>query len=191
MKRILTLISIIFTAASCDLASVAGIIDPSAPLEMDSIVEATFSITLNGQTYKVEGKEIRVSDLNGSASFSAYTNGNGEAKMTLPAGIYEASVSFQIKENNTTMLVNGLKPSFEITTKGQNNVPIEVVLSRQSPLLIKEIYNGGCQKDDGSGSWDNDTYFILYNNSAEGVPPACENRKNAMARKKNNRIRFL
>jgi hypothetical protein len=169
MKRILTLISIILTAASCDLASVAGIIDPSAPLEMDSIVEATFSITLNGQTFKAEGKEIRVSDLNGSASFSAYTNGNGEAKMTLPAGIYEASVSFQIKENNTTILVNGLKPSFEITTKGQNNIQIEVVLSRQSPLLIKEIYNGGCQKDDGSGSWDNDTYFILYNNSAEDV----------------------
>lgn len=169
MKRIFTLISIILTAASCDLASVAGILDPSAPLDMESIVEATFSITLNGQAYKVEGKEILVSDLNGSAGFSAYTDANGIARMNLPAGLYEATVSFQIKENNSTLLVNGLVPSFELTKKGSNNIQIEVVLSRQTSLLIKEIYNGGCQKDDGSGSWENDTYIILYNNSAEDV----------------------
>lgn len=169
MRRFFTIISIMLSIVSCDLFSVAGIIDPDAPLNMESIVEATFTICLNGQPYASEGKVVKVRDLNGSAIFEAVTDKNGKATMTLTAGIYEASASFQIKDNNATLLMNGLKSSIEISTYGSNDIEIDLVSSRQSPLVIKEIYNGGCQKDDGSGSWDYDSYVILYNNSAQDV----------------------
>ena len=31
-------------------------------------------------------------------------------------------------------------------------------------IIIKEVYCGGCQKDDGSGAFQNDKCVILYNN---------------------------
>jgi hypothetical protein len=36
-------------------------------------------------------------------------------------------------------------------------------------LVIKELYVGGCQRNDGSGSFANDKYVILYNNSDQAA----------------------
>jgi len=41
--------------------------------------------------------------------------------------------------------------------------------SNADQLLIKEIYNGGCQKDDGSGNFHFDKCVIIYNNSPRQV----------------------
>lgn len=36
-------------------------------------------------------------------------------------------------------------------------------------LIIKELYNGGCPKDDGSGYFQQDKGFILYNNCSQKI----------------------
>lgn len=44
-------------------------------------------------------------------------------------------------------------------------VDLNLVASRAGQILIKEIYSGGCQKDDGSGAYQFDKYMIICNNS--------------------------
>jgi hypothetical protein len=46
---------------------------------------------------------------------------------------------------------------------------VKTVYNAIGRVVIKEIYNGGCQKDDGSGSFSFDKYVVLYNNSPEAV----------------------
>lgn len=43
------------------------------------------------------------------------------------------------------------------------------VYRSSSRLVIKELYNGGCPKDEGTGAFSFDKYLILYNNSTEPV----------------------
>lgn len=44
---------------------------------------------------------------------------------------------------------------------------IKLEMSSGGSVLIKELYVGGCPKDDGSGTFAMDQYVVLYNNSSE------------------------
>ena len=49
-------------------------------------------------------------------------------------------------------------------------LPVTVTaMQTANPILIKELYVGGCQKNDGSGKFAKDKCIILYNNSSEPV----------------------
>ena len=157
MKRIL----IVFAAALMTLAC-----DPATKSD---VADITISLEMNGSAYAHADKKITVQDLTSSAIFEATTGADGKALFKLLPGVYEASVSFQIQENGRTVLVNAIRSDITVAAGDKKNYTLKLVQSEKSAIVIKELYNGGCQTDDGSQSIDHDCYIILYNNSDKPV----------------------
>lgn len=127
------------------------------------------------------GVEVRLSEAIESAtvemtnnigkSFDAVTDADGVAHFQLPAGIYSVSASKVTDDDYFRRVCNGSLSDIAI---GKANtdiaLPVEVkVMQTSNPILIKEIYCGGCQKNDGSGKFNKDKCIIIYNNSSETV----------------------
>ena len=110
----------------------------------------------------VEGVEVKMTNSIGS-TFEASTNVGGVARLTLPAGIYNVSASKVTDDEYFRHVCNGALSDVAI---GSTNTTIALSVSITSmqtanPILIKELYNGGCQKDDGSGKFAIDKCIIL------------------------------
>ena len=114
--------------------------------------------TQAGVTVKFENTATNI-------TYEAQTNGEGVAQFEVTAGAYNASASESRVEGTTQYIFNGLVTNRIVSA----DLDIDLVLqeSTVSQLVIKELYNGGCQRDDGSGAFNNDSYVILYNNSSE------------------------
>lgn len=104
-------------------------------------------------------------------SFSATTDAEGTARLTLPAGIYSASASKVTDDGYFRHVCNGSLADIAIGADSHViTLPVSITaMQTANPVLIKEIYNGGCQKDDGSGKFAIDKCIIIYNNSSEPV----------------------
>lgn len=100
-------------------------------------------------------------------TYDAVTDAYGACEFKVPNGIYEASASEQRALNGNIYVLNGVKSGITVTEEWTDGtvVTIELTESKTGQLIIKELYNGGCQKDDGSGFYQYDKYVILYNNS--------------------------
>ena len=104
----------------------------------------------------------------------AKTNVDGVAEFTVVAGIYEsASSELRVLLDDVSVL-NGIKSNITISDgwKDGDTVRMPLTASKTSKLVIKELYVGGCQKDDLSGAFQRDPYMILYNNSNADVSVA-------------------
>ncbi|WP_297089607.1 DUF4876 domain-containing protein [uncultured Draconibacterium sp.] len=103
-------------------------------------------------------------------AYTDSTDADGIATFEVPFGIYDAAVSEMRTLSATSYIFTGNK-SLSVTESDKNSVVtnIELSVSQTSAIIIKELYNGGCQKDDGSGSFNRGQYTILYNNSASSV----------------------
>ncbi len=97
----------------------------------------------------------------------AQTDANGVANFTLTEGIYEASVTEERVTGPTAITLNAVKSNISITSAwtGASPIELELTASISGQIVIKELYIGGCQTNDGSGSFARDQYVILYNNS--------------------------
>ncbi|MEG0949414.1 MAG: DUF4876 domain-containing protein [Bacteroidales bacterium] len=100
-------------------------------------------------------------------SYKSATDATGKATFSLPVGIYEVAATDKRSASGKSVVFSGAKSNQAIAAA--NNTPIELTMieSVRSQIVIKELYNGGCQKDDGSGSYHFDKYVVLYNNSEE------------------------
>ena len=88
--------------------------------------------------------------------------------MPVVAGLYEFSATETRAMDATAFSFNGFKQQVAITHDYEKEpfiVDISMVGSEAKQVIIKELYSGGCQKDDGSGHFQNDKYVVLYNNS--------------------------
>ncbi|MCM1078904.1 MAG: DUF4876 domain-containing protein [Bacteroidales bacterium] len=106
-----------------------------------------------------------------TTSFTAVTDESGTAWLTLPAGIYSANVSKVTEDGYFRNVYNG-SVSDIVVGHGNTDITIPVTMTSMqtaNPLVIKELYVGGCQKDDGSGIFAIDKCVIIYNNSAAEV----------------------
>ena len=114
------------------------------------VAEVTFTSTL-GNSYTTEVEE------------------SGSGVIVLSPGIYSAAVSKTSDDGYNRTVFNGSVS--DIVVSGPNveiTIPIvKATVNLSNPILIKEIYVGGCQKDDGSGRFSYDKSVILYNNSSE------------------------
>ena len=104
-------------------------------------------------------------------TFTALTDGSGVARFSLPAGIYSANASKVTDDGYFRKVCNGSLADITIgATLTRVALPVTMTsMQTTNPILIKEIYNGGCQKDDGSGKFAIDKCIIIYNNSSEAV----------------------
>lgn len=157
MKRILIIFAAALIAASCE------------PTTKSEVADVTIVLKMDGNAYAYADQAVTIIDLNSSASFEAMTDTQGKAHFKLLPGIFEASVSFQIQESGKTILVNGLKSNITVAAGETTSITLDLIKSQKSAIVIKELYQGGCKADDGSKRVDNDSYVILYNNTAEPV----------------------
>ena len=129
------------------------------------------TITLSAQddaSYSFEHSPVELRGIGRDVVFTDTTDAKGTVHFKVPAGVYEASSSTTVKTGTNKLLIaNGT--SGQIIIRGEETVTavsLKMTISRMSQLVIKEIYNGGCMKDDGK-VFQCDKCIILYNNTAQ------------------------
>ncbi|MEG1380586.1 MAG: DUF4876 domain-containing protein [Bacteroidales bacterium] len=100
-------------------------------------------------------------------SYKSTTDGSGKAGFQLPVGVYEVSATDKRKGNGKSVVFTASQGNIVLSDGAASEVALNMVESVISQVIIKELYVGGCQKDDGSGTFGYDKYLILYNNSDE------------------------
>lgn len=102
-----------------------------------------------------------------STVFTSTTDNTGVAHFTLPAGIYQASASKVDEGEFIRTIYNGNLSDFVVEGPVTKTMTVTTsYITILNPIIIKEVYCGGCQKDDGSGTFAMDKCIILYNNSS-------------------------
>jgi hypothetical protein len=134
----------------------------------DELNFATVSVQLSypGDVEPAEGVTVTFTNSSGS-SFTALTDAAGLATIQLNYDVYEATVSDKRSHDGASFVYNGTVSGINVSSAWDGETPVELELtaSESSQIIIKELYIGGCQKDDGSGSYNYDQFVILYNNS--------------------------
>lgn len=114
------------------------------------------------------GVPVTVKSGTSETVYTDTTDASGIAVMDVPAGMYSASATKVATGEGIVTIYNGSSSSVAVNgdwTGGKKSVDIDLVSSISRQVVIKELYYGGCQKEDGSGSYNYDKYCILYNNS--------------------------
>ncbi len=126
-------------------------------------VEVTLSEAVDSVTVSLTNSTGR--------TFTALTGTDGNAHFSLPAGIYSASASRVTDDGFFRHICNGSLADIAIgSTTTHIALPVTITAMQTSnPIVIKELYIGGCQMDDGSGKFAKDKCIILYNNSSVAV----------------------
>ena len=132
------------------------------------------------------GVAVRLRNLTTGAVDENVADSAGAATFTVVAGVYEATVSEERADEYFRYILTGSRLNIAVTDTWLSDIPVPLPLTATtlpkpaegdvSPfgkLIIKELYVGGCQKDDGSGAWTRDAYLIVYNNSNQ--PAAIDN----------------
>ena len=123
-----------------------------------------FSVKLTADVKNMEGFSVTISK---DTSLFLKTDAEGKVSTTLYAGTYNVYATGKLSENGKIYLYNGILSEFEIA-EGSKGIDMEIALAKtqKSQIVIKELYNGGCTKED-SKTFQNDKYVIVYNNSEE------------------------
>ncbi|MDR2682275.1 MAG: DUF4876 domain-containing protein [Dysgonamonadaceae bacterium] len=144
--------------------------------EKEPVVPAVYSVKV--QLVYPEGFEPVAGVEVSLGTYTAPADASGIAVFEVNAGIYEASASEQREDEYYKYSLNANQSGIVVNESwtGAEQVNLEYALSATPQLdegsaapkgrvIIKELYSGGCQKDDGSGTFNYGTYLILYNNS--------------------------
>jgi hypothetical protein len=136
--------------------------------------QVTIKLVYSDGYQPVEGAKVTMKNTTTGVISEKATTVAGIAEFEVSSGIYDVSATESRTEALTAILFNGRKSNVVIADPWLNS-EIELSLSKSTTnqLVIKEVYNGGCQKDDGSGAYNFDSYVILYNNSE--LPALLEN----------------
>lgn len=151
MKRVLLfLVSAMTLVCSC--------------IKTPTTAQISFALKLEGKGVLQEGVVINVSETASGSTFKATTNDLGVAEFTLGDGIYTATCTWRTVEGDSQSIYNGLKTNVVVTAGKNEVVDLDVEKSVASQIIIKELYNAGCEIDENK-SFSDDAYVILYNNS--------------------------
>lgn len=137
---------------------------------------STVTVQLNYPEEFESAENVRVSliNTNNNTTYTDSTNANGIVTFQVPYGVYRVSASDIRTISQTSYIFTGSKSlSLNGSYKDSDITTLDLSVSETTAIIIKELYNGGCQKDDGSGSFYWGQYIILYNNS--GVPVSLDN----------------
>ncbi|MBQ0072676.1 MAG: DUF4876 domain-containing protein [Prevotella sp.] len=166
MKKVLYLI-ILYILTACTYDEHLELMDVAVQLTSSEVSQGMLS---NIPVTMVDGN---------STATTSQTDEQGIAYFRLPVGVYNVSMSVVKDDEDFRYIMNGNIPQYVVTSTtksalGAAPISLPFVVSTidlhptsDSPngLIIKEIYSGGCQKNDGSGTFSNDKCIILYNNT--------------------------
>lgn len=126
-------------------------------------------VQLTGEGAAQQGIGVRLTDSKGM-EFVQMTDAQGVATFQVPVGIYQATVSWvgEIVDGWRT-IYNGALSNLVVLRDNPLSVTLPLTRATSSSIIIRELYVGGCQKDDGSGWFYRDKYVIIANNSGQRV----------------------
>lgn len=133
----------------------------------NSVALGQVNISLTGINDNPAGFEVILRNTTTNSIFSQVTDAQGTASFTVTPGIYEASASARRTAEGMAFayIFNGTSGQITVTSGQTSLVSIDVKRARTSQIIVKELYNGGCMKDDGITQFHYDKCVILYNNS--------------------------
>lgn len=114
-----------------------------------------------------EGVTVMAMDDNMGRSYTALTTnadtsaGTVTAEFRLSEGLYNISMT----DTQGRYTINGSADQVRLT--GDVALSLPLVGSVASPIIIKEVYCGGCKKYPQEGTYNCDKYIILHNNDSE------------------------
>ena len=114
------------------------------------------------EAYVREGVEVRVTENITGNTRTETTDAEGKAEFTLSEGFYNVSVS----DIQGRRIFNGSADRIRLAG-GDMSMNLLLSDSYSSPLVISEIYCGGCSKYPDEGHYTTDKYIILHNYSDE------------------------
>lgn len=106
------------------------------------------------------GLTVNVSDILSGSAFSGQTDASGKVSFSVINGLYRVATSYTSNED----IFNASKDRIRITGEDKS-IKLNYIHARLGPLVIKEIYCGGCKKAPIEGEYQVDKYFIIHNNS--------------------------
>jgi hypothetical protein len=164
------------------LAAVALLCLPSCEKKQEEVKTFDVTVQLSYPDGFAPAADVTVT-LKNSISGAVLTNTTsaaGAAAFTVVAGLYEASATDERADEIYRYLINGNNNNISVTDAWVNGTSATIALtatavpkpaagdvSPYGKLIIKELYIGGCQKNDGSGAFIQDPYLIVYNNSTQ------------------------
>ena len=153
----LTLMCVLATACSDSIA------------EPDEYLTRAVQVQVQGEVQDMEGIVVHMTDDKGMA-FTQVTDDQGIATFQVPVGIYDVVVSHVSQpEDGWRTVYNGSASNVAVMQEGDCNVSLTLTTATASAIIIRELYVGGCQRDDGSGWFYRDKYVIIANNSDQRV----------------------
>lgn len=120
----------------------------------------------DGAPLAVEGVNVNIADAAGTVNFDMATDASGVATFVVLPGSYTATATIKTVEAGKRVVYNGSNTNILVSEKQEDtayDIDLQKVESQQ--LVIKELYCTGCPKNEGTGSYSNDAYIIVYNNS--------------------------
>jgi len=127
------------------------------------------AVQLTGDIADTEGIVVKLADSRGT-EFSQATDAKGVATFQVPVGIYQATVSWVGEPvDGWRHIYNGAVSNLVVSAGQPLVVELPLTVATTSSIIVRELYVGGCQKDDGSGWFHRDKYVIVANNSGERV----------------------
>lgn len=126
--------------------------------------DVAVSLVYPAGTEAQEGVNVTLTS-SASTAYEAKTDAKGVAAFRVPAGIYSVSASDKQSSHGSSFVLNGTKSNIAVGEGQATQITLDLVAAKTNQLVIKELYVGGCPKNDGSGNFQNDNYVILYNNS--------------------------
>lgn len=115
----------------------------------------------------LEDFDVELTNTTSTSSYTATTDANGVATFSVTPGVYNATVSETRYVEGYRFVYNGTASNITLTADKEATATIVLKEAISSQVIIKEVYNGGCPKDEGTGAFQQDKCIILYNNTSE------------------------
>ena len=133
----------------------------------NSITTCQVVVRLTESGTPMADMKVVMRNITTNSTYTATSDAAGEAEFTVSPGIYEATASGSYANEGVAYTYNGTSGQVTAVHGDKTVAAIEMKGVRQSQVVIKEIYNGGCMADDGVTKFQYDKCVILYNNSAQ------------------------
>ena len=158
------IIAIVLTLMCCIATSCGDSI-----AEPDEYLTRPVQVEVQGDLSSKQGIVVRMTDDKGMV-FTQTTDDKGVATFQVPVGIYDIVVSHVSQpEDGWRTVYNGSTSNVAVMRTGDCTVSLTLTTATTSAIIIRELYVGGCQRDDGSGWFYRDKYVIIANNSDQRV----------------------
>lgn len=166
MKRLIYILLAAFSLTSCLKDAKEG--DFS-----DDSISGSITVQIvapEGQSVDMEGMDVVFSDASSGLTYKAVADASGKATARVAYGNYVASTESKIAlSGGKTAIYNGSTDRIKVTPDNSviSDYNLTLNYSQTSQIVIKELYYTGCTNPETGKNYIKDSYFILYNNSAD------------------------